>query len=101
MYLNVSKTKSMLLCTATDHIQHRSISSMGKNVQFVKTFNYLGVIIDDQLAFTPYFNLVKRKVENKIFVMSKIRKYVDNRTATLIYKQAVLPLVEYAGLVLI
>ena len=33
--------------------------------------------------------------------MSKIRKYVDNRTALLIYKQAILPIVEYAGFVLI
>ena len=32
--------------------------------------------------------------------MSKIRKYVDNKTALLIYKQAILKLVEYAGFVL-
>ena len=29
-------------------------------------------------------------------MICKIRKYVDNRTALLIYKQAVLPIVEYA-----
>ena len=73
---------------------------MGKNIQFVNTFNYLGVILDDQLTFTPYYNMVKRRMENEIFVMSKIRKYVDNRTSLLIYKQAVLPLVEYADFVL-
>ena len=73
----------------------------GNIIQFVSTFNYLGVLIDDQITFTPYFNLVKRKVENKIFVLSKIRKYVDNRTSLLIYKQTVLPLVEYVGFVLI
>ena len=39
-------------------------------------------------------------MENKIFVLSKIRKYGDDSTAILIYKQAVLPLVEYAGFIL-
>ena len=63
---------------------------MGKAIQFVNNFNYVGVIIDNYLNFTPYYNLVKRRMENKIFVMTKIRKYVDNRTALLIYKQAVL-----------
>ena len=59
------------------------------------------MILDDNLSFTPYYNMVKRKMENKIFVMSKIRKYIDKGTSVLIYKQAVLPLVEYAGFVLI
>ena len=66
----------------------------------MNTFNYLGVLLDDQLTFTPYYKLVKRRLENKIFVLSKIRKYISNMTALLIYKQAVLPFVEYAGFVL-
>ena len=101
MYLNASKTKTMLVCPTKSHNLYQPISSMGKTIQFVNNFNYLGVIIDDQLTFIPYYNLVKRRMENKIFVMSKIRKYVDIRTALLIYKQAVLPLIEYAGFVLV
>ena len=69
-------------------------------IQYVNNFNYLGVLIDDQLTFTPYYKTVKRRVENKIFTLSKIRRYVDNRTSLLIYKQAILPLFEYVGFVL-
>ena len=101
MYLNVNKTKTMLVHSTNKHNLYRPLVTGGKNIQFVTTFNYLGVLIDKQLSFTPYYNLVKRKMENKIFVMSKIRKYIDNRTTLLIYKQAVLPLVEYAGFVLV
>ena len=100
MYLNTSKTKSMLICSRNQYNLCLPISTLGKNIQFVNTFNYLGVTKDAQLTFTPYYNLVKRRMENKIFVLSKIRKYIDNRTAVLIYKQAILPLVEYAGFVL-
>ena len=91
----------MLIKSTNRYKLFRPITSGGNNIQFVNTFNYLGVILDDQLTFTPYYNMVKRRMENKIFVLSKIRKYVDNKTALLIYKQAVLPLVEYAGFVLI
>ena len=66
----------------------------------MNTFNYLGVLLDDQLTFTPYYNLVKRRIKYKIFILSKIRKYVNNMTALLIYKQAILPLVEYAEFLL-
>ena len=65
----------------------------GKNIQFVHTFNSLGVLIDDQMTFTRYYSLVKRRIENKIIICT--RKVVDDRTALLIYKQAVLPLAEY------
>ena len=101
MYLNASITKAMLIFTTPRKNLYRPIITMGKNIQFVNTLNYLGVIIDDQLSFTPYYIMVKRRMENKIFVMSKIRKYVYNHTALLIYKQAILPLVEYAGFVFV
>ena len=101
MYLNASKTKLMLIKSTNRYDMHRPMLAEGNCIQTVNTFNYLGVILDTQLTFTPYYNMVKRRMENKIFVLSKIRKYIDNKTALLVYKQAVLPLVEYAGFVLV
>ena len=54
---------------------HRPILADSKHIQVVSTVNYLGVILDRQLTYTPYYNMVKRRMENKIFVLSKIRKY--------------------------
>ena len=101
MHLNVSKTKAMLISPTVHYNLYRPLSTGGMNIQYVNTFNYLGVLLEDQLTFTPYYNLVKRRVENKIFTLSKIRKYIDNRTAVLIHKQAILPLLEYAGFILV
>ena len=100
MYLNVSKTKTMLITPKIQYNLYQPLSLDGKKIQFVHTFNYLGVLIDDQLSFTPYCNLVKRRVENKLFILSEIRTFLDSRTAILIYKQAILPLAEYAGFIL-
>ena len=100
MYLNASKTKMMLVTSTVNCNLNRPLETGGKEIHQVHTFNYLGLLLDDKLTFTPYYNHVKRTVESKIFILSKIRKYVNNNTALLIYKQAVLPLVEYAGFVL-
>ena len=100
MHLNISKTKAMLVTPTVQYNLYLPLRAGGKNIQYVNNFNYLGVLLDNQLTFTPYYKLVKRRVENKIFTLSKIRRYVDNRTALLIYKQAILPLFEYAGFVL-
>ena len=100
MHLNANKTKAMLIRSTNHYDMYRPLTTVGNPIHFVNTFNYLGVLIDEHLTFAQYYNLIKWRMENKIFVMSKIRKYIDNRTALLIYKQAVLPLVEYAGFVL-
>ena len=98
--MNVSKTKFMLMSPNVQYNLQRPLILNGKYVQHVNTFNYLEVLLDDQLTFTPYYKLVKRIVEKKNFCLSKIRKYVNSRTAILIYQQAILPLLEYAGFVL-
>ena len=100
MHLNAGKTKAMLITSTIQYNLYPPLVTAGRNIQYVNVFNYLGVLLDSQLSYTSYCQMVKRKMENKIFVLSKIRKYVDDSTAILIYKQAVLPLVEYAGFIL-
>ena len=47
-----------------------------------------------------YKNVVKN-VSNKIVMLRKIRKYIDNHTAICIYKQTILPILDYSGFLLI
>ena len=84
----------MLLFPKVEYNLHRPLIAGGREIQYVHTFNYLGVIIDDRLCFSSYNHAVKRKVENKIFVLSKIRKHLDTETAFLIYKQAIFALIR-------
>ena len=68
MHLNASKTKTMLVKPQKTFDVHVPVVLKRKNIQFVNTFNYLGGILDDQLSFTPNYNMVKRKMEHKIDV---------------------------------
>ena len=46
------------------------------------------------------FNNVYKKFSQKIYQFGKIRKYIDVSTRVLLYKQTMLPLVEYVSFML-
>ena len=60
-------------------------------------YNYLGVLLDECMTLTANFNSIFKKFSHKIFQFGKIRKYMDTNTRVLVYKQTILPLVEYVS----
>ena len=65
----------------------------------VKNHLYLGVII--VMSLNPLLKSVNKRVSNMIFMLRKIRKFITFDAAILIYKQTILPIIEYAGFMLI
>ena len=72
-----------------------------KDVPFVKTYNYLGVTSDSEMTLRPFYNQVKKIAYGKIFNLIKIRRYITEYAAVMIYKHTILPYLEYAGFLLI
>ena len=73
----------------------------GKEIEFVCKNDYLGTILDPKMSLTsPYKNPLKN-VSYKIFLLRKIRKCIHYHTALCIYRQAILPILEYSGFLLI
>ena len=62
----------------------------------VHSYIYLGVLIDDGLTFK---GVPKGKINARIYQLGKMRKYITSDIACLIYKQTILPLSDYADLV--
>ena len=48
MYLNASKTKTMLVKASNQNNLYRPLCTRGNIINFVSTFNYLGVLIDEK-----------------------------------------------------
>ena len=71
----------------------------GETLDIVTNYNYLGVIIDDGLTFENFLNDKCNKLNARVYQLGKLRKYVTNDIASLIYKQTILPLAEYADVV--
>ena len=65
----------------------------------VETYKYLGVLIDVNLNFQSQHRKVMANVNAKLAHFRKIRYYLTNRAAILIYKCTILPLLEYADFI--
>ena len=62
----------------------------------VNLYNYLGVQIDRELVFDDFFKQKCNKINLKLYQLAKMQKFIMARIATTIYKQAILPVFDYA-----
>ena len=102
--LNVSKTKAMYICNSDKKGEiecHAPFNAGNRPILFVNKFCYLGCIIDNELNMVPEYKSVYRRIEHKVFLLGKLRYFIDSRAALLVYKQTILPFLDYAGFVLL
>lgn len=57
----------------------------------VNKYEYLGITIQDNLVIDGHLKKLIPNVYNKIYMLCKLKKYIDSRTAVLIFKTYVLP----------
>ena len=96
--INVKKTKHMKLTPPGQPIDNEHIMLKNEPLDVVHSYDYLGVVIDDDMTFEGFLNEKCKKVNVRIYQLGKLRKYVTSDIACLIYKQTILPIVEYADL---
>ena len=86
--LNTSKTKTLIIgsrAKLSNIKEPRKFASNQCQIDFVKQYDYLGTILDSEMSLLPLFKKTI-KITYKIFLLRKIRKYIDNHTALCIYK---------------
>ena len=71
-----------------------------KTLQRAKTYTYLGIKLDEQLSLEKRANSLISKVSNKIYHLSQIRSFITKKAAILIYKNMILPILEYGDIFL-
>ena len=59
------------------------------------TYTYLGIKLDEQLSLDTHANLLIKRVSDKIYQLTKIRSFITQKAALLIYKNMILPILEY------
>ena len=103
--LQLSHKKSKVLLIAS----RQKLNSVEYNKQvhldniplhFVDSYKYLGITIDKHMDLTPLLSSVKKTVSMHLFKLRKLRKYVSQECAVIIYKQTILPLLDYSGFLL-
>ena len=96
--VNVKNTKPMVIVPARLERPLRAVTLNDEKLDTVRTFNYLAVDIDDCLTFENFLKHKCNKVNVKIYQLHKLPKYVSSNISCLIYKQTMLPVVEYADI---
>ena len=99
MAINVKKTKSMVFGrkNLTKKNQNVVLNLEGKNIFQTKLYKYLGVMLDENLNFNCHINLVLKNANHKLYLLRRVRKYLTNETAILLYKSYILPILEYGN----
>ena len=101
MSVNVKKTKMMLF-----HYKQRNISAItpklkinGILIEKVKTFNFLGITIDEHMTWKPHSQKVACKIAQTIGTMKRLKNFLPPNIMKMLYNSLVLPHLTY-GIVL-
>ena len=79
----------------------KKLKILGTCIHYVSQYNYLGILLDNEMTLFPLFKNIKKRVNNKMFALRKIRKYLTEIASVLVYKQTIMPIFDYAGFLLI
>ena len=102
--LNSNKTKAMIIGNRNKLATVSSPNAFqmcGNAISWVTSHSYLGLVLDSTMTLTPLLKNIKKRISNKIFMLRKIRKFLTFNAAVSVYKQTILPIIDYAGFLLI
>ena len=97
MTINENKTKAMWFTSMCNRKKIQDLSLSINNVKLgeVDHYKYLGVDLDMDLNLTKYVNNTVSKMGNRVFKLGRLRVTVPEYTAITVYKQTILPVVDY------
>ena len=100
--INLTKTKIMLFGTKNmlKNATKLDIEISDNKIQYVKHFNYLGMKLEDTLTFELHAAETMRMVAHKLYLLSRIRKYITIGQSIAIYKSKVVPYFDYGDIFL-
>ena len=103
IYHNLKKTKLMLFGTRNMLKSGRKYETRidGFGLQYVNNFNYLGIKLENTLTYEYHASETIRMVAHKLYLLSKIRKYISIQQAIMIYRSMIVPYFDYGDIFLI
>ena len=101
--VNIEKTKIMMFGTRNMLKKSRSLDVYiaGTKLKYVNFFNYLGIKLDNTLTFEKHAAECIHLVSHKLYLLSRVRKYISIGQAISIYKSKIVPYFDYGDVLLI
>ena len=100
--MNVDKTKIMTFGRPKmiNDLQPYEIMLNEIPIQRVTSYKYLGITLDSQLNYKLHASKIIANASGKLKQFQRMRNFLDTRSATLVYKSMLLPLLEYGDIFL-
>ena len=97
LFINSKKTKYMVFGSKSKLADARDLSLTIENTNLERAVNYtyLGITLDEQLNYEQHAGNTIRRVSDKIYQLRKLRSFLNNKAALLVYKNMILPILEY------
>ena len=102
--INDSKSKVLLIASRQKLVKidlTRNVRLGNFPLSYCDKYKYLGITLDREMNLTSLLNETKKSVVNKLFNLRKLRHFIAEKRTLAIYKQTILPVLDYAGFVLI
>ena len=98
--LNAKKTNYMIfgLRPRLKEIIQHTLYFGDKKIDRSHSLKYLGVVLDPVLNFNKHAETVIKKVIHKVYLLARLREFMDNKTLLKMYKTMVLPYADYGDI---
>ena len=93
--LNSSKTKAMLFHNPRRNVIYPLINIDQVAIEFVDTFNYLGIIIDKNLSWKSHISKMTTKLSKTIGIMCRLKNLISSEILRTLYSSLFLPYINY------
>ena len=99
--LNVKKTKYVIFGTRqrTKNIKTFELTMNGTKLFKEPFYKYLGITLDSHLNFKQHIDQCIKIVSHKVYLLSKIRKFITEETAVFIFKSMIAPILDYGDII--
>ena len=98
--INTKKTKVMAFGSNNKIKKAKNINIKinKENIGNVPTYKYLGVNLDQTLNFRYHTENLLNVLNHKLYMFSKIRRYLNDQSAIRIYKSMIVPYFDYGDI---
>ena len=87
--LNVKKTKSVIFNRKQKQIAEITLSINGEDIENVEHFNFLSIILDENLSWKNHINMLSNKVSKVIGVMYKLKNVLPEYILLILYNSLI------------
>ena len=94
--LNEDKTQGLVRYRGNHTREELKIEESLNAVNFQFSIRFLGVFLDESLGWTTHVNFIRRKCIQRMYILRRIRDFVDEKDFVLIYNGLIRSLMEYA-----